>query len=67
MDIGQIQQPKKPGNNNIDYKKYGWIKGVLLFDVGNYSQAIHYFDKALAIDPHNVKALTSKGRTLLSK
>ena len=32
--------------------------------MGNYTGAITYYDKALAIDPKNVLALTSKGIAL---
>ena len=32
--------------------------------MGNYTQAIQYFDKALSIDPHDVHALTDKGLSL---
>ena len=41
-------------------------KGNALLSVGlgNYTQAIMYFDKALAIDPKNVAALTNKGNAL---
>jgi tetratricopeptide (TPR) repeat protein len=31
---------------------------------GNYSQAIHYYDKALAIDPNLVLALTGKANVV---
>jgi tetratricopeptide (TPR) repeat protein len=36
-----------------------------LIDLGNYTQAITYLDKALAIDPHDVDALNNKGGTLM--
>ena len=32
-----------------------------LYNLGNYSQAIRYFDKLLVINPHNIYALTKKG------
>jgi tetratricopeptide (TPR) repeat protein len=32
--------------------------------IGNYSQAITYYDKALAIDPKNVLAIIGKGYAL---
>ncbi|MGB8034605.1 MAG: tetratricopeptide repeat protein [Nitrososphaeraceae archaeon] len=39
-------------------------KGLALDDLGNYTGAIAYYDKALAIDPKNVFALTFKGLAL---
>ena len=38
---------------------------MVLSELLNYTQAIAYFDKALAIDPKNINALVSKGSTLL--
>ncbi len=35
-------------------------KGIALDILGNHTGAIAYYDKALAIDPKNVAALTSK-------
>ncbi|MGB6593241.1 MAG: tetratricopeptide repeat protein [Candidatus Nitrosopolaris sp.] len=35
-------------------------KGAALVDLGNYTQAITYFDKALAIDPNDKYALNLK-------
>ena len=35
-------------------------KGNSLFYQGNYTQAIKYYDKALAIDPNNKLALANK-------
>ena len=35
-----------------------------LSDLGNYTGAISYYDKALAINPHYVRALTDKGTAL---
>ena len=32
-------------------------KGVVLDNLGNHTGAIVYYDKALAIDPHDVSAL----------
>ena len=40
------------------------MKGFTLGGVGNYTEAIEYFDKALAIDPHYELALYNKGVTL---
>jgi tetratricopeptide (TPR) repeat protein len=39
-------------------------KGQTLFEKGNYSGAIAYYDKALAIDPFNLSALAAKGDAL---
>src|SRR5215467_2126576 len=40
-------------------------KGNTLFYQGNYTQAIQYYDKALAIDPNNKVALANKGNALV--
>ena len=39
-------------------------EGNTLDNLGNYTVAIEYFDKALAIDPHHVNALNNKGAAL---
>ena len=39
-------------------------KGNDLVNLGKYQEAIEWFDKALAIEPNNVKALTGKGAAL---
>ena len=41
-------------------------KGIALDYLGNYTEAMRYFDNALAvaIDPHAVDAFTSKGLAL---
>ena len=36
-------------------------KGEDLYNLGNYDEAIKYYDKALSIDPNNIQALYSKG------
>jgi len=36
----------------------------LLFKLGNYTGPIENFDKALAIDPHHIRALDNKGLAL---
>ena len=41
-------------------------KGIALGSLGNYTESITYFDKALAIDPKDVAALTDKGLALAS-
>jgi tetratricopeptide (TPR) repeat protein len=35
-------------------------KGNALTELGNYNEAITFYDKTLAIDPNNKAALTSK-------
>jgi Flp pilus assembly protein TadD len=44
------------GNSSLLVKE-----GFALSNFGNHAGAIEYFDKALDIDPHNVKALNNKG------
>lgn len=39
-------------------------KGIALDILGNHTGAIAYYDKALAIDPKDVRALTFKGLAL---
>ena len=39
------------------------LKGYTLFEEGEYDQAMHYFNRAEEIDPHNVRVLTFKGTT----
>jgi tetratricopeptide (TPR) repeat protein len=39
-------------------------KGLALYDSGNNTGAILYYDKALAMDPHYIHALTHKGLAL---
>lgn len=39
-------------------------KGAALENLGNYEEAIGYFDKALAIDPNYTSALTNKGAAI---
>jgi tetratricopeptide (TPR) repeat protein len=39
-------------------------KGAALNILGNYAQAVGYFDKALAINPNFTLALTNKGNSL---
>jgi tetratricopeptide (TPR) repeat protein len=45
-----------PKHENAIYNK-----GVILYQLGNYTEAIGYFDKALAIDPKDEDALYEKG------
>ncbi|MGA9152365.1 MAG: tetratricopeptide repeat protein [Candidatus Nitrosopolaris sp.] len=47
------------GNSSLLVKE-----GIALDESGNYTGAIEYYDKALAIDPHNVNALRNKGLAL---
>jgi tetratricopeptide (TPR) repeat protein len=39
-------------------------KGMSLNSLGKFNESITYFDKALAIDPKNIDALTGKGDVL---
>jgi tetratricopeptide (TPR) repeat protein len=39
-------------------------KGLVLDDLRNYTGAIQYYDKAMAIDPKYVYALNNKGKAL---
>lgn len=39
-------------------------KGVALYNLGNYTQAIKYINKALAIDPKGTYAISKKGDIL---
>ena len=41
-------------------------KGLALYHLGNYREAIGYFDKALAINPKYIAALGGKGNVLLA-
>ena len=41
-----------------------YYKGMAYLDVGNYTEAIAYFDKVLAINPNNSLALNNKGAAL---
>src|SRR5215469_11013199 len=65
--IGLVVAPKVfvqiKGENNVMFGD-PTVLVKALYNVGNYSQAIQYYDKALAIDPHYVKALTNKGVAL---
>ena len=36
-------------------------KGVTLFNSGNYTGAIKYYDKALAVNPNDINTLNNKG------
>jgi hypothetical protein len=47
------------GNSSLLVKE-----GIALGRLGNYTGAILYYDKALAIDSHDVNALYHKGNTL---
>jgi tetratricopeptide (TPR) repeat protein len=41
-------------------------KGLDATNLGNYDEAIQYYDRSLAIDPNNVNALNEKGLTLVA-
>jgi len=40
-------------------------QGVKSVELGNYEEAISYFDKALQIEPENMKFLKNKGAVLI--
>ena len=42
-------------------------KAYALYSQGNYTQAIQYYDKALAIDPNDKDALDGKGNALYNQ
>ena len=48
--------------SGIDIALYN--KGLALLNLDNYTGAIKYYDKALAINPKDVSALTDKGLAL---
>ncbi|MGA9153144.1 MAG: tetratricopeptide repeat protein, partial [Candidatus Nitrosopolaris sp.] len=57
--LAKVQKDVASGNDTSVYNK-----GLALSDLGNYTGAIVYYDKALAINPHDVNALTHKGIAL---
>src|SRR5215469_14306797 len=65
--IGLVVAPKVfvqiKGENNVIFGN-PTVLVKALYKLGNYSQAIQYYDKALAIDPHYSYALTNKGVAL---
>jgi tetratricopeptide (TPR) repeat protein len=66
--IGLVVAPKVfvqiKGENNVMFGNSTVLVREALYNLGNYSQAIQYYDKALAIDPHYSYALTNKGVAL---
>ena len=58
-----LQQKKLVSVNNTNEQLVNALVGASksLGDSGNYTGAIKYLDKALALDPNNVLALTNKG------
>jgi tetratricopeptide (TPR) repeat protein len=52
--------------NNATANNIGRLnnKGTALFYLGNYTEAIKYFDQALAIQPNDANALGGKGKSL---
>ena len=66
--IGLVVTPKVfvqiKGENNVMFGNPTVLVRESLYNLGNYSQAIQYYDKALAIDPHFVLALNGKGWAL---
>jgi tetratricopeptide (TPR) repeat protein len=62
-----IQSTTSPTNQRINASSEVSAlvnKGDVLYDQGNNTQAIQYYDKALAIDPNNKDALNEKGNAL---
>ncbi len=57
--LAKVEKDVAPGNVITVYNK-----GQALYNSGNCTGAILYYDKALAIDPHYVNALTGKGLAL---
>jgi tetratricopeptide (TPR) repeat protein len=57
--LAKIEKDVASGNVITIYNK-----GLALYNLGNYTGAKLYYDKALAIDPHYVHALTDKGTFL---
>jgi Flp pilus assembly protein TadD len=57
----QTQNTTTPTGPSLDTL---YNKGLSLYHLGNYTGAIEYFDKALAINPHDVDALNGKGVAL---
>ncbi|HEY7082145.1 MAG TPA: tetratricopeptide repeat protein, partial [Nitrososphaeraceae archaeon] len=50
--------------NDLKYTDALHRKGISLYELQNYTGALEYFDKALAIDPNDKFALESKGESL---
>jgi tetratricopeptide (TPR) repeat protein len=57
--LARAEKDVASGNDSTIY-----IKGLALDKLGNDTGAILYYDKALAIDPHQVNALNNKGLAL---
>ena len=66
--IGLVAAPKVSiqikGENNVMFGNHTVLVREALYNLGNYSQAIQYYDKALAVDQHYSYALTNKGVAL---
>jgi tetratricopeptide (TPR) repeat protein len=62
----KVNQTVTTSANNVTANNIGLLtnKGIALFNLERYTEAIKYFDKALAIDPQYVDALNNKGRAL---
>ena len=54
-------------NTTLDEVTFLNDKGISLNSLGKFNESITYFDKALAIDPKNVDALTVKKQSLADK
>ena len=51
-------------NSTLDEVAVLNSKGVSLFNLGKYEEAIAYYDKALTVDPNYATALSNKGSAL---
>jgi Flp pilus assembly protein TadD len=57
--LGKVQKDIAAGNVTNLFKK-----GLAVYNAGNATGAIEYYDKALAIDPKDIRVLTYKGVAL---
>jgi len=60
----QLSTAITTSNTTSDEVTFYNNKGMSLNGIGKFNESITYFDKALAIDPKNVDALTGKGNVL---
>jgi Tfp pilus assembly protein PilF len=64
-DIRSITSPINRTNSSSSADVSTLVnQGDALFNQGNYTQAIQYYDKALDIDPNDINVLSSKGNAL---
>ncbi|HPW72793.1 MAG: tetratricopeptide repeat protein [Methanothrix sp.] len=47
-----------------DLLRPGWIRGILMLEMGRAKEAINALDRALAMQPDNLDALTTKAEAL---